>query len=181
MTASRIVKVLLDQQPGIQIPVNEATVHLRGTVWVASFTGPTPGERVWKSTKLKDRQQALGLAKQWEAQARQERRASGHLFRKPIVRVRHPKSGRVAGQFTQREVAQILGMSERGVREVERRAFSKLRRHPLLKKIWQQHLTGELDENTRRLTPAEITALFALTKSRSEVRLIQKLLFTMRS
>ncbi len=40
----------------------------------------------------------------------------------------------------------VLKMSERGVREVERRAFKKLRDHPLLKQIWRQYLAGGLDE-----------------------------------
>jgi hypothetical protein len=45
--------------------------------------------------------------------------------------------------FTQKQVALALGMSERGVREAERRALEKLRHHPLLQHIWQQYQRGQ--------------------------------------
>jgi hypothetical protein len=68
-------------------------------------------------------------------------------------------------------------MSERGVREVERRAFEKLRNHPLLKEIWRQHLAGDLDEQApQRLTRAEIQALFALVRTPDEQAVIRKVL-----
>jgi len=183
MTAITVIEALLDGKLGIQTRMSEASVHLppRGTVWIASFTGPTPGERVWRSTGLRNRTQALALARKFEFEARQQRMAFGHRLKKPSVRVRPGRDLGAAGPFTQKEVAQILNMSERGVREIERRAFAKLRRDPLLRRIWQQHLAGELDENTRRLTAAEIAALFALTQSPSEVRVIQKVLRTIRS
>jgi len=67
-------------------------------------------------------------------------------------------------------------MSERGVREVERRAFEKLRNHPLLRQFWQQHPTGEVDEDDVRLTPVEIAALVALVQTPTEQHLVQKVL-----
>ena len=66
MTPRRIVDFLLDQ------PLHEASVRLppRGTRWIAVFTGPVPGQQVWRSTGLRDRHAALALAKEWEAAAR---------------------------------------------------------------------------------------------------------------
>lgn len=71
----------------------------------------------------------------------------------------------------------LLHMSERGVREVERRAFKKLSQHPLLKEIWRQHLAGDLDEQApQRLTQAEIQSLFALARTPDEQAVVRKVL-----
>jgi hypothetical protein len=178
MNALNIVALLLDEQAEVEIPVAEASVHrpTRGKVWIAAFTGATPGQQVWRSTGLTDRVQALALARRWEAEAQQQRTAFGHLFKKPTVRVRQGRQRGPGEQLTQKEVAALLGMSERGVREVERRAFEKLRKHPLLQQLWQQHLTGDLDEDALQLTPAEIAALFALAQTPTEQNLVQKVL-----
>jgi len=146
MTASQIVEILLNDTVEAKTSFSEATVHLpaRGTVWIATFTGAEPGQQVWRSTGLRDRQKALALARSWESQAREQRRASGYLPRKPTIHVR--RQDRAGEHMTQREVARVLGMSVRGVREVERRAFRKLRNHPLLRQAWQQHLAGDLEE-----------------------------------
>ena len=69
---------------------------------------------------------------------------------------------------------QLLGMSERGVREVERRAFQKLRNHPLLRQVWQQYLAGELDEHQPVLSSEEIEALLNVARTSEELALIQK-------
>jgi hypothetical protein len=153
----------------------EASVHLppRSRVWVASFTGPEPGKQVWRSTGLTDRSMAQLLANKWESEARQQRTA-WQGFKKPTIRIRQVSP---TGQLTQKEVAMVLKMSERGVREVERRAFKKLRDHPLLKEIWRQYLSGDLDEQaTEPLTPAEIEALFALVRTPAEHAVIRKVL-----
>jgi len=175
--AQQIVRILLAQEPVAESRLAEATVHLpkRGTVWVASFTGAGGGQ-VWKSTGLTDRDQALLVAKDWEAKAREQRARMGHTPRKPILRVRRSEPGLGPPLLSQREVAQLLHMSERGVREVERRAFRKLRNHPLLKQVWQQYLSGELDENQPTLTQDEIQALFNVARTPEEQHLIEKVL-----
>jgi hypothetical protein len=78
--------------------------------------------------------------------------------------------------LTQKQVAQLLNMSERGVREVERRAFQKLRQHPLLRPVWRQYLVGESDEHQPILTSTEIQALFTLAHTPEERDLIQQVL-----
>ncbi len=69
-----------------------------------------------------------------------------------------------------------MGISERAVREIERRAIEKLRRHPLLREIWQKHLSGELDENQPTLSQDEVEALFNLARTPDEQHLIEKVL-----
>jgi hypothetical protein len=174
MNAEEIVKTLLEEyEPEMQTPLLEASVHLppRSRFWVATFSGSEPGKQVWKSTGLTDRSEALLMAKKWETEARVQR-AAWRGLKKPSVRIQHPSQS--AG-LTQKEVAVLLHMSERGVREVERRAFKKLRNHPLLKEIWRQHLTGGLDEEApQRLTRAEIQALFDLVRTPDEQAVIRK-------
>src|SRR5258708_5144720 len=72
--ATTIVKTLLGEEPLSEDPVCEATVHRpkRSKVWVATFTGPTGGQ-VWRTTHISNREQALLLAKHWEAEARAHR------------------------------------------------------------------------------------------------------------
>jgi len=176
MSADEIVKILLEKdEPEMRTGLLEASVHLppRSRIWVATFSGSEPGKQVWKSTGLTDRSQALLLAKKWETEARQQR-AAWRGLKKPSIRIRHPSPSE---GLTQKEVAMLLHMSERGVREVERRAFEKLRNHPLLKEIWRQHLAGDLDEQApQRLTRAEIQALFALVRTPDEQAVIRKVL-----
>ena len=156
----------------------ETTVHRprRSRVWVATFTGPAGGQ-VWKSTGLTDQDQAIRLAKSWEVEARAERARVGRTVRKPRLRVRRQEPGiEQSGSLTQREVALLLNMSERGVREVERRAFEKPRNHRLLRQVWRQYLAGELDEQQLMLTHQEIEALFDVTRTPEEWRLLEKVL-----
>ncbi len=119
----------------------------------------------------------LVLAKRWEAEARAQRLKLGRPDRQPTLRVRRdsPNAAK-SGLLTQKEVAQLLNMSERGVRAVERRAFEKLRQHAILRQAWQQFLAGELDEHEVNLTKEEVPALFNLARTSQERALLQKVL-----
>jgi len=174
--ATRIVKILLEQKPMTQRVLSEASLSRprRGKIWIASFTGPTGGQ-TFKSTGLVQREQALELARTWEKEARAQRAKLGRMIRKPFVRVARSEAGIGAG-LTQREVAEILHMSERGVREVERRALRKLLNHPLLRQIWQLYLAGELEEQQWVLTAKEKEALIGATRNAQERRLLQRVL-----
>lgn len=138
MDAKQIVDYLLDHSVKTISVLSEATVYLppRSTRWVAVFTSVEPGKQVRKSTGLTDRHAALVLAKKWESDARQDRTRSKTPLKKPSIRV---GSKELPGLLTQKEVAAVLGMSERGVREVERRALSKLRDNPVLRDFWKQY------------------------------------------
>jgi hypothetical protein len=175
--AAKVVSALLADEPLIETSLSEATVHRpqRGRIWVASFTGPAGGQ-VWRSTRLTDQHQALRLAKRWEAEARAERERRKPMITKPTLRVRRSDPYLERGLLTQKEVALLLNMSERGVREAEKRAIRKLFNHPALRQIWKQYLTGELDEQVFILTPKEIAALFHLARSSEERLLIYKVL-----
>src|SRR5947208_4497471 len=167
----------------------EATVRRppRSSRWVAVFSGPEPGKQVWRSTGLTDRDAALALARRREAQAQRLRAASGALTKKPTIRVRRGSGEAAAGLLNQEEVAALLGLSVRAVREIERRAFAKLRRHPALRRFWREHASGDVEEaciessNEFDLTNAEITALFARTRSTVERQALRKLLGLIRA
>lgn len=79
--------------------------------------------------------------------------------------------------LTQVEVARILGMSERGVREVEKRALRKLRAHPELRQFWAQY-GSELEECFTPLTLAEVEALFQLAETPQELGLLYRIIST---
>ena len=76
----------------------------------------------------------------------------------------------------------ILKISERAVRQIELRAFEKLRQHPVLKEFWQEYQTGEIKEaelpqfNQCVLSRAEIAALYSLAYSAAERHALTKLL-----
>lgn len=135
MTARTLVSLLLEHP---ELLVREATVRLppRGHRWVAVYTGQEPGVQVARSTGLTDRQAALELARRWEAEARQRR---AQLQRRPGAGIERIE----AGGLTQAQVAAILNLSARSVRAIERRAVRKLRRHPLLQRVWKE--LGEAD------------------------------------
>ncbi len=179
MSATQIVEYLLDDIVPAQLA--EATVRRppRSRVWVAVFTGAEPGKQVFKSTGLTNRVQALLLARKWEAEARRQR-AAWRGPRKPTIRVKRsdPSSG-----FSQREVALLMKMSIRGVREIERRAFAKIFKHPKGKEIWRQYLSGEIDEESQPppLTREEINALLALARTPEEKAVITKVLRLVRN
>jgi hypothetical protein len=77
--------------------------------------------------------------------------------------------------LTQKEVAALLNMSERGVRNVEKRAIAKLRRHPALRSLWGQ-IKGETFESAFAWTAEEVAALFALADGPSEAHALKRLL-----
>jgi hypothetical protein len=174
--ASLLVDLLLEQAPLTQTAILEATVHRgrRSKIFTASFTGPLGGQ-VWKTTGLTDYYPALGLARHWEAEARAQRSRLDRTIGLPRTRVRPTQAGPAIG-WSQKEVAQILHMSERGVRQAEQRAIRKLRLHPLLKDLWHKYLSGELDEHRWALDPVDIVALFDLAETAEELQLVEKLL-----
>ena len=140
MDARFLVRRLLeDDAPAL----GEATVRLppRSRRWVAVYTGQEPGVQVARSTRLTDRQAALELAREWEAEARLRRAQLQRGAGAGIERVE-------PGGLTQAQVAAILGLSPRSVRAIERRGLRKLRRHPLLQRVWKEF--GEADVPSRR-------------------------------
>jgi Sigma-70, region 4 len=161
----------------------EVSVHLprRGTRWVAAFRDGT-GRQVWRSTGLREREPALALGKRWEADAERKRAAQGAVPTKLTIRVRPGSADKELGCLSQKEVAAILRMSERAVREVERRAFEKLRRHPALKDFWREWTTGQIKETSLRptkqwtLSRAEVAAVYALAGTTVERQALRKLL-----
>lgn len=180
--AREMVEFLLDQEPVGEDPVCEASVHrsTRSRVYMASFTGPAGGQ-IWKSTGLRDRESALALAQRWEADAKRKRAAQGAVPRKPTNRVRPGSVEAEMGLFSQREVALILRVSERAVRQIERRAIDKLRRHPDLKDFWSEWLNGEIKETALSalgqwiLSRAEVAAVYGLAQTPEERQALTKL------
>jgi hypothetical protein len=159
----------------------EVSVHLprRGTRWVAAFRDGT-GRQVWRSTGLREREPALALAKEWEADAK--RAAQGAVPTRLTIRVRPGSAEKGLGCLSQKEVAAILRMPERAVREIERRAFDKLRRHPALKNLWREWQTGQIKETALRaskqwaLNRAEVAAVYAMARTTVERQALRKLL-----
>ena len=71
----------------------------------------------------------------------------------------------------------LIHLSERAVRNAERRAIMKLRHHPVLKSIWREYSESKSwPEETDRLTPQEVEALFGLATSWFERRFLRKVL-----
>ena len=75
-----------------------------------------------------------------------------------------------------------MEISERAVREIERRAFDKLRRHPALRDFWREYQTGEIREaavpipSAWTLSRAEVAAVYALARTPDERRALGKLM-----
>ena len=84
--------------------------------------------------------------------------------------------------MTQAEVAAFMHISERAVRDIERRAFDKIRRHAGLREFWREWLSGEVEESASQaladcvLTREEITAVYALAQTPEERMALTKLL-----
>jgi Sigma-70, region 4 len=78
--------------------------------------------------------------------AKRERASQGALPRRPTIRVRPGSAERELGLLTQKEVAAIMGVSERAVRAIERRAPGKLRNHPKLRPFWVEYTGKRLDD-----------------------------------
>ena len=174
-TAGRIVEALLDHRPLPQAWLLEASVHQsrRSSIYVATFTGPEGGQ-TWRSTGSTDYDQALRVARRWEREARAQRARMRRSPGNPFQSAAGKALRKGLALMTQREVAKLLNMSERGVREVERRALAKLRNHPALKELWRDHRKPELKETASRFTAAEIRALFDLASSSEELCVIEK-------
>jgi hypothetical protein len=174
MSTQRLARLLLGD--GLN---TEASVRLppRGRRWIGIFTGPEPGQQVWRSTGLTDRDAALALARRWEADSLRQRRARWKACRTST----HP-SERLPG-LTQAEVAAVLGLSQRAVRAIEQRAIRKLRNHTLLRQLWAD--LESLGARAPRqggsdLTGPELAALFGLARTPSERRALLKVLAAIR-
>ncbi len=184
MRAQEIAAVLLDSEKPVNVAaLIEASVHLprRGSRWVASFRDET-GRQVWRSTGLNDRESALALAGKWETEARRTRVGQPAPARKPTIRVRPGSVERELGLLTQAEVGLILGIFERAVREIERRAFDKIRRHPALRGFWREWNRSEIKEaglvasTEWALSPSEVVAVYDLAQTPAEREALRKLL-----
>ena len=184
MEPHEIVQVLIESDGPISVEaLFEVSLHCphRGTKWVASFRDET-GRQVWRGTGLRDRAAALVLAQEWEAAARRRRAAQPAPPRKTTIRVRPGSAERAVGMLTQAEVAAIMRISERTVREIEKRALEKLRRHPALRELWREWERGEIKEAGFEdaagwtLSPAEVAAVYALTRTPEERQGVRKLI-----
>ena len=167
MRPHRIVSTLLDGDWNL----NEVTLRRppRSSRWVATFTGPEPSQQISRSTGLQDREAALALARRWEEEARRQRLQ--RLTKDPPAAL---GAARAPG-LTQAEVAAVLGLSQRAVRTIEKRALRKLRRHPALRALWAQ---WESVAAPRQLDWAEVDALFALVATPLERRALIQALIT---
>ena len=172
MTGTTLVEVLLSdsRRPSAKALV-EASVHLprRGRRWVATYRDGS-GRQFWRSTGQTDRRAALIVAQKLEKSARQAQAEQGDAIR--------PSSERShGGQFTQREIAILMGLSERAVRDIEKRALRKLKQHPALRALWRE-LVGEGATSTvdLELTDAEVAAICDLAQTRVERRAVDKLM-----
>lgn len=159
----------------------EASVHLprRGRLYVASFRDEN-GRQRWKATGLADRRAALIVAQEWEAEAWRRRAAQIEPPSKALTRVLRGSGTGEQVQFTQKEVAALLKISERAVRTIERRAVAKLRSHPALRQLWREWTTGEIKEGSRlrpawQLRRAEMAAVYELARTPAERELLRRL------
>jgi hypothetical protein len=169
---AQIVSGLLGEDNWVEGMLGEASVHRphRGHIYVASFTGPAGGQRT-KSTGTAEPLAALVVAREFEAAARAERAKAGSAGQRQRIRNRQ-FPGSVGGGLTQPQVAAKLGLSVRGVREIERRALAKLAQHPELLALWREYLAGELTEQDRGVCAPEIGALLGLARSPVELETI---------
>ncbi len=167
--------LLLEMEPSLRMVLLEATVHrsCRSKIFVATFTGPKGGQ-VWRTTGSTDYKEAMKLARAWEAQARAERVKRGLLrHRYPGTRVRASRD-RIRPGRPQEEVAKVLRLSVRTVREIERCALAKLRQHPLIKQLFKDYQGGGLEEhNAAALDSEEIAALFDLAATADELKAVE--------
>ncbi len=184
MRPEEIVAVLIETEwPLCARRLIEATVHLpsRSSRWVATFRDGT-GRQVWRATGSRNRRKALALAKKWEREAKRKRAGQIAAPSKPTIRVRPGSGEQELGLLSQREVGLIMKISTRTVREIERRAFDKIRQHPALRDFWREWTTGEVKEATSRastawaLSQAEIAAVYGLARTPEERRVLRKLL-----
>lgn len=175
MKPSQIINELLEGNDWARRLIGEASVHRprRGRIWVASFTGAEGQE--WRSTGTADQSLALARAQEFEAAARGQKAKAVQTVTRRTPGIRQT-AGRHDRGLTQREIGLLLGISERAVRAIEKRALRKLARHPHLRNVWRQFLAGELTEQGHRLSAVEIKALRGLTRSRAERDALRKAL-----
>jgi hypothetical protein len=171
-SARLLVSLLLQDEP---VMLGEASVRLprRGHRYVVSFSGSEPGQQIWRSTGLTNRAAALDLARRWEAHARRQRQAQLKTDQPSTTR-----SGRLPG-LTQAEVALVLGLSERAVRSIEKRAIRKLKKHPLLRQLWAEFESAPTSvsvEESADLSGEELAALFGLVETPDERHALLKVL-----
>ncbi len=149
----------------------EASVHRpnRGRIWVATYRDGS-GRQFWQSTGLTDRSAAMILAQEWERAARRARAEQGYP--------RRLGSGRIgARQFTRKEIAIFMGLTERGVFEIEKRALRKLKQHPAVRALWREWVgEGAATAEDIELTDAEIQAVYDLAWTPAERRVLDKLM-----
>ena len=173
MTIEDLVRILLEADGPLRIYplIDEASVHLprRGRRWIATYRDGS-GHQFWKSTGLTDRRAALIVAQELEREARRARTGQGD----PI---RPGRERSDASRFTQREIAILMGLSERVVREIEKRALRKLRQHPAVRALWREWI-GEGAPSTEdvELTDAEVAAVYGLARTPDEQRVLDKLM-----
>ena len=87
----------------------------------------------------------------------------------PILQEQRKRRAPRKGVRSQRDVALVLGLSERAVRAIERRALAKLRRDPALQRLVKELGWHDLGERTEQpLTLDEIRALIGLTQNAEE-------------
>ena len=183
-----IVRILVendDPPPAWKlIELLEASVHRprRGTIFIASYRDET-GKQVWRSTGQRDRAAAQAIANRWEAEARRKRAAQAPRPAKPTIRVRPGSAERALGLLTQREVALLMRISERAVRETERSAFEKIRNHPLMREFWREWQGGGIEEadlgSAWQLSPSEMAAVYALAGTPEELLALKKVMALM--
>jgi hypothetical protein len=160
----------------------EASIHLstRGKTFNASYRDAS-GRQVWRTTRLRDPEQALKLAQAWEAAEQQKRAAQRH----PSGKEKEPASpGRLTSGcgFSEAEVAAILHVSQRTVRQDLKRAFAKLRQNPALRELWREWTGGEVEEALQavsthgNLSPREIALVLSAARTPLEWRALRKLL-----
>lgn len=172
MVALEIVEILLSRlDAGSAKALIEASVHRpkRGRRWIATFRDGS-GKQFWRSTGQTDRRAAMVVAQKLERGARQARAEQG-VVEKPVLRA-SPETG-----LTQKEVALLIGLSQRAVRDIEKRALRKLKQHPALRALWRELVressTSPLD---LKLNDAEIAAVYGLARKPYELRVLDKLM-----
>ena len=127
-----------------------------------------------KSTRTEDPAAALVIAEELEATARAERARVGRVGQPQRLRNRQSPGNTGAG-LTQREVDELLGMTERGVRAAEKRALRKLRQHALLRELWGDYSRGELTDMLAAGRPPN-SAPLGLARSRAKRETLRKML-----
>jgi hypothetical protein len=156
-------------------------IRLTGAGFGGQASATSAGGNRWRSTGTTDRKVALALAKQWEEEARRKGGAGPCSPQKALIRVTGGNGQADPEPFTQREVAMIMQISERAVRNIERRAIAKLRQNPVLKALWREWNQGEIEEGFLsrgdwNLTPGEVAAVYDLAQTPAEREAIRKMM-----